>query len=695
MTGIAGKLAIWSSSLRPSVARQLGNPFVRSLIGAHLIVAALIATRAFGWLQPVELLIYDQLRVAWADNDELSARVLLVGATEADVQRWDWPLRDGDLAALLERIAGWHPRVIGVDLYRDHPEPPGTDRLAAVLTQHKNIVWAFKLPEGTKPGIPAPAVLRGTDRAVLSDVLTDSGNVVRRGLLYADDGVVNHAGIGMALALGYLEADGIKPAAGLGDQLHLGRSVIVPLDDTRGVYTRLDSRGYQMLLDYRGGPDPFPHRSVGEVMHGEDAEALVRGRAVIIGITSESVKDFFSTPFNTGFNNRDPIYGITVHAHIADQLIREAIDGTPSLQGCPRGIEVLWIWAWAMAGMALGYFGRNPVLSLGGSAVGLLSLAGAVYGAFGAALLLPAFPAAVAWMGSAGLTNRFMHAASNRTRALLRQSFEHYLAPAVVAQMLASETLPKLGGERRELSVLFTDIAGFTTLAETMDPEVLADLTNDYFEGVCKAIFDQGGLATEFSGDGVQAFFGAPQEQADHADRAVAAALEVDAFACRFSAEQRDRGVNFGHTRIGVHTGTAMVGNIGTRARLKYSAQGDVLNTGSRLESLNKTTGTRICVSGEIVGKAQHHRFRPIGSFVVKGRQTVTDVFEPLAAEGLEEDRIARYEAAFRMLMAGLSEAPQQFAALSRDYPDDPCIAFHYRRLAAGEKGTLIVMTEK
>ena len=138
-----------------------------------------------------------------------------------------------------------------------------------------------------------------------------------------------------------------------------------------------------------------------------------------------------------------------------------------------------------------------------------------------------------------------------------------------------------------------------------------------------------------------------------------------------------------------------MVGNIGTRARLKYSAQGDVLNTGSRLESLNKTTGTRICVSGEIVGKAQCHRFRPIGSFVVKGRQTVTDVFEPLAAEGLQEDRIGRYEAAFRMLMAGLPEAPQQFAALSCDYPDDPCIAFHYRRLAAGEKDTLIVMTEK
>jgi adenylate cyclase len=101
------------------------------------------------------------------------------------------------------------------------------------------------------------------------------------------------------------------------------------------------------------------------------------------------------------------------------------------------------------------------------------------------------------------------------------------------------------------------------------------------------------------------------------------------------SAKQEARGIHFGHTRIGVHTGIAMVGNVGTRSRLKYSALGDMLNTGSRLEGLNKTIGTRICVSGEIVGKAQRHRFRPIGSFVVKGRHAATDVFEPLAAKDL------------------------------------------------------------
>src|SRR5207302_3645366 len=109
-----------------------------------------------------------------------------------------------------------------------------------------------------------------------------------------------------------------------------------------------------------------------------------------------------------------------------------------------------------------------------------------------------------------------------------------------------------------------------------------------------------------------------------------------------------------GCTRIGVHTGVAIVGNVGTRSRLKYSALGDMLNCGSRLEGLNKTVGTRICVSGEIVGKAERHRFRPIGSFVLKGRHAATDVFEPLTEEDLQGERVARYEAAYRILMARL-----------------------------------------
>jgi adenylate cyclase len=680
--------------VRDSAARLFRSAGFKVLVGVHLAVAAIILVRGDGWLQPFELLVYDALRVAWAGTAP-STTVFLIGATEADVENFDWPLKDGDLADLLERIAGWQPRVIGVDIYRDRPKPPGTERLAAVLERHKEIIWTFKLQEGAKPAIPPPATFRGTDRAALADVVADPSNVVRRGLLYADDGVDNHTSMGMALALGYLAADHIRPAPAEGDRLRLGKALIAPLDDSLGPYVRLDSAGYQMLLDYQGGSRRFPFRSIGQVMHSDDVAPLVRGRAVLVGVTSESVKDTFSTPFSTGFGSEEPIWGITVHAHIADQLIREARDGAPSLRGLSRESEDLWIWGWAMVGMLLGLLVRSPIPALCGTALGLLVLTGMVYQAFGMALLLPAVPAGIAWISSAGLTNQIMHAASNRARALLRKSFEHYLPPPVIARMLTSGTLPKLGGERREISVLFTDVAGFTTLSETVEPEFLATVCNDYFDGVCAAIFAEGGMVNEFIGDAVLAFFGAPLDQPDHADRAVSAAFGIDKFARQFSAEQQAGGIPFGRTRIGVHTGIAMVGNVGTRSRLKYSALGDMLNTGSRLEGLNKMVGTRICVSGEIVGKSRRHRFRPIGSFVVKGRQAATDVFEPLAPEDLQSNRISRYEAAFRILMATLPEAAEHFAALHHDYPDDPCIAFHCQRLAAGDRGALIVMTEK
>jgi adenylate cyclase len=120
-----------------------------------------------------------------------------------------------------------------------------------------------------------------------------------------------------------------------------------------------------------------------------------------------------------------------------------------------------------------------------------------------------------------------------------------------------------------------------------------------------------------------------------------------------------------------------------------------LLNTGSRLDGLNKTIGTRICVSGEAVRKTQRHSFRPIGAIVVKGRQGATEVFEPIDPRFSDADEIDRYRVAFGALEAARPEAAELFETLHRENPDDPCVAFHYRRIVAGETGTLIIMTEK
>ncbi|HEV2302017.1 MAG TPA: adenylate/guanylate cyclase domain-containing protein [Stellaceae bacterium] len=687
--------------LRDWLPRLWRRASIKAFLGAQFVAAAIILLRMQGWLQPLELIAYDELRVAWAGH-ATGKRLLIVAVTENEINELKdgWPLRDRDFAALLERLESWQPRVIGIDIYHNYPRPRedaiGTQRFDEALRRYPNILWVFKLGDGADSGVPPPQQLQGSDRAVLSDVVQDPDGIVRRGLLYAGDGRSEYETLGMALARHYLWHYRIAPGAGpTPGSLRLGKAVVDPLDDARGPYLRVDSSGFQTLLDFHGGPQPFPIRDYREIMASDRDAPLVHGRAIIIASAAESVEKKLYTPFNTGFGDAPRIWGFDIHAQIADQLIRQALYGTRALSGWPRPVEDLWIWAWAMAGAALGLGIRLTTPAIIASGAGLGGLAGIVYAAFGMGLLLPVVPAAGAWLAAAALTNQVLHAASNRARARLRRSFEHYLPPAVIAQMVEADALPELGGERREFSVVFSDVADFTTLSETIDPADLAPLTNEYFAGVGAAIFAEAGYINEFMGDGVLAFFGAPQPQADHADRAVAAALGIAAFGERFSAEQRARGVGFRHTRVGVHCGVAMVGNVGTPSRLKYSAQGDMLNTGSRLEGLNKAIGTRICCSEAIVRQSQRHRFRPIGDFVVKGRHHPIRIFEPLDGERYPAAHIARYEAAFAALAAGSAAAAQIFAELHREAPDDPCVAFHHHRLEAGQTGTLIVMTEK
>ncbi len=663
----------------------------RVLLAAQLVAAAVLLCRELAWLQPAELAAYDRLVTAWA-GQERSGRILLASVTEADIGRYGWPLRDEDLAVLLQRLTGWGARAIGVDLYRDRPLPPGSQALADLLAQHPEIFWVYKLPDEGVPGVPPPSVLADGPRAVLADVVADAGGVVRRGLLAATDPRTGRSvrTLGVALAETYT---GQKLRA-LGDDVALGNGRIVLVTGSFGPYAQVDAAGYQALLDFHGGRDRFRRLSLGELMGG-DAASLVRGRAVLIGTDAPSVKDSFPTPLGPDRNGAGPLSGVMLHAHLADQLIRIQSGEPAGRTALPRTADAAIIWACATAaaatGLALPSAGAAFAAVL---AAGVGLIAWAAYAAFGAAgLMLPAVPAALAWVGAAAGAVWALHGMGIRERLRLRRSFEHYLDPRIIEDMLAAGSVPSFGGERREVSVMFTDIAGFTTLAETLPAEAVAALLRDYFDGVCAAVLDCGGLLSVFHGDGLQVLFGAPRRQEDHADRAVDAALGIDAFACRFSAEQRSRGVPFGATRIGVHTGVALVGNVGTRARLNYGAVGDMVNTASRLEGLNKWVGTRIAVSGETVRRCARHRFRPVGEFVLQGRRDALAVATPLTpVEAADRPRVSCYEAAYAALRAGRLEAEAMFRALDRD---DPCAAFHCARLAAGDAGVRIVMKEK
>jgi len=196
-------------------------------------------------------------------------------------------------------------------------------------------------------------------------------------------------------------------------------------------------------------------------------------------------------------------------------------------------------------------------------------------------------------------------------------------------------------------------------------------------------------------GDAVAVMFSAPAVQPDHAARAVACALDMDRFAQAFAVTKRAEGVPLGLTRIGVHSGSVIIGNVGGDTHSDYRALGDPINTSARLETVNKHLGTRICVSGATVAQCPDFIGRPVGDLMLVGKSEAIPAFEPLSAADAALPAMTAYANAFALLDSDPPAARAAFADLAGKYPDDPLAAFHHRRLESGETGSTVVMTEK
>jgi len=670
----------------------LRRRFVKALIVANVVALMLLSLRETGWLQSLELSAYDTLITFFAGAQQ-SDRVVLVVTTEADINRLSYPIRDNYLAAVLAAVFAAGPKTVGVDLYRDLPMAPGNRELQAIQRAHDNLYWVFKLPDAGNSGVPPPPALRDTGREVLSDHVTDAGSVVRRALLLAADERSNHnwPTLGVSLAESYTG----QRLRVVHDDLALGRGRIPLIDQPYGPYAKVDAAGYQMLFDYRGGYQHFRQISFSDLLGRPELPATLRGRIVIVGTAALSIKDSFATPFSTGWGGEGPLIGIALHAHTADQLIRIANGESHNPVPLPRLADDVAIWAAAMAGAMLALLVWRVIVVLLVLLLGLGLMAAATAWGFGSAgLLLPGVPVSLAWVLSAASCNFVMHSIGSRERTKLRRSFESYLDPRIISQMMQGDTLPSFGGEHREITAIFSDIAGFTTTAESLDAATVAALLGEYFGVLTDAVVENGGLVNDFIGDGLVVLFGAPMHQSDHADRAVACALAMDDAGQRFSAELAARGIEWGHTRIGVHTGMALVGNIGTRGKLKYGALGDSLNTASRVEGLNKYIGSHVAVSGETVARCRRQAFRPVGDIIVKGRKNAVPILVPVSPAD-PPTLLARYAEAYAALSQKKPEAAELFAALHHDFPTDAPAAFHAGRLAAGESGVLVIMQEK
>ena len=283
---------------------------------------------------------------------------------------------------------------------------------------------------------------------------------------------------------------------------------------------------------------------------------------------------------------------------------------------------------------------------------------------------------------------RRRQAQAERAHALL----SHYFSPNLAERLASDPDSVDLGGQRREITSLFTDIAEFTSLVETLDPDIIAPLLNDYLGAMTDIVFAHGGTVVKLVGDAMHVLFGAPSDQPDHAERAVTCALELDLSAQSFRERWAQRGIMLGATRLGLESGPAIVGNFGGGRYFDYTAYGDTVNTSARLEAGNKQLGTRICIGGSVAGRVAGFKGRPVGDLLLRGRKEPIRAFEPLSAEAFEDPATRTYLDAFAKLEAEDPGAMPGFAALLGMRSEDSLVGFHLRRLLSGATGTLIAL---
>ena len=376
---------------------------------------------------------------------------------------------------------------------------------------------------------------------------------------------------------------------------------------------------------------------------------------------------------------RDSLPGVYLHAAAINNLL----DGGELRDWPPAAVFALALLL-ALVAALLAF--RLPLLAGIAAALALCALL-----PFGAAALLqsasvlPWLNVAAALLLSLGAAIAFRFLVSDRDKRQLAKVFSLYLPPALVQKMLASGVQPALGGEEREVTVLFSDIAGFTGISEACDPATLVQGLNTYFSAMTAIIEDHGGFVDKYIGDAIVAVFGAPLGDRRHADHGVRAALQMQQ-ALQREPDRFSIAGRLLRTRIGLNTGTVLIGNIGSPRRFNYTAIGDAVNLAARLEGANKAYGTGILASDATMAAAGDGILaRPIDTVRVVGRRQPVTLFEPLARRHRADDLQQRQATVFADVQAALAQGELARAgALLQGLPAEDAAAQKLaRRIAA------------
>jgi adenylate cyclase len=653
--------------------------------GSVLIAVAVAALMATVWflaptmLTRVDLALYDQ-HFRWRGARAGHAQVAIVAIDEASLRaigRWPWPRRI--LAELIERVDEAGAAAIGIDVILNEPErsgeleaatriaqrvravggPPAllreldaivhaadNDRLLAeAIAASGRVVLAslFTLSAEPPPQVPArtgqplkSAIVsfkRYDDRGVHPPVNADSAGLPIPALLRTasglghvnmvsdSDGTTRWEALVVEYAGHYypsLALETVRVAAGLdpievtldfGNTLALG-DLEIPIDPRARV-----------LVGYAGPGHSFPHYSAIDVLSGRIPPQRLRDRIVFVGATAEGTYDLRVTPFS-------PVLpGVEKHANVAGNLLDGEFLVRPAfveLYEATATVVLPFVLAWLLPRL-------RPVPSLGAVLALAAAVAGGAHVAFRHGLWMPAvYPVLAIALAFVGITVlRFV--TEERQRRWTKRAFQQYVSPEVVDRIVEDPRALQFGGEVRNLTVLFVDIRDFTGLTERHDPHELVAMLREHFTRLTNCVLQEGGTLDKYIGDALMAIFGAPVAVPDHAERACRAAWTMVDAAERLQAKWERAGREPFRIGIGINTGEMLVGNLGSEQVFTYTAVGDEVNLGARLEALNKDhRTTRPIILSESTYEAARGAIeaRPLGEVKVRGKTRPVVIYE-------------------------------------------------------------------
>ena len=607
---------------------------------------------------------------------------------------WPWPRET--MARLVEAVASGKPSVIGIDILFTQPDnrsPAALARQLGSLTGKPDIsALATDLPDGDKQ---LAAVIRSVP-VVLGFVLdADKDNavpgvpVLARRPIVLDEIWRTTGGIGpmtplveATKGLGALslpgDADGkirrVPLLVGAGDTTRPGfaleavrlfqRSPSYSVDSgpqriiVGDIEVPLPSDGLLRLVRADASKNEARTISAADIVNTATERARLAGAIVLVGGSAPELGGLRETP------NDSLAPSVEIQADAVRQIFARRAP-----QAVPIGFALTLVMGLIaiVAASAL-----SPVL---GALVGLAALAAIWSGAIVASLVgdrlidpvMPSIGGLFVFMTSSVSS----YALVSRREAHIRSRFEQHLAPAVVKRIAENPGLLKLSGEKREITALFTDIENFTAMTHRAGPEQLVSVLDEYIEGMAAIVMKHGGMVDKIVGDSVHAFFNAPLDLSNHPQHAITCAQEMRIWAKGFQCRTGPSQIGFGRTRIGIETGVAIVGDIGIRSKLDYTAHGDSINSAARLEALNKRYGSTICVGPFAASQCTSTPFRPLGVTSLRGLDVPVEVFEPWPPETTSNWR-DRYLSAYRSIESDKNDAARVFEELAAECPDDP-----------------------